>query len=71
MNKTIIKGIGILVVFIFSIMSCNKVTNCYDEDLYQQHKDDICSTDCPGVTGCDGETYCNECEANKNGISVQ
>lgn len=56
----------------FSIFSCKKDKgSCYDDGLYQKHKDDMCTMDCPGVIGCDGKTYCNECIANSNGISVK
>ncbi|MBX7096040.1 MAG: hypothetical protein K1X56_15070 [Flavobacteriales bacterium] len=57
-------------IFLF-ITSCSKNKDCYDEALYQQHKDDICTMDCPGVTGCDGKTYCNECIARTQGIRVK
>ena len=60
-----------IVAILSSIASCKKESSCYDEQLYQQHKNDICTTDCPGVTGCDGKTYCNECEANRQGIRVK
>ena len=33
-------------------------------------KPEGCFTDCPGVCACDGQTYCNECEANKAGADV-
>ena len=72
MKKTLIRGgFGIFIILTFSIISCNKVNSCYDDELYQQHKDDMCTTDCPGVIGCDGKTYCNECEANRNGVKVK
>src|SRR5262249_5291336 len=29
-----------------------------------------CDTDCPGVCGCDGIAYCNECLANAAGVDV-
>lgn len=29
-----------------------------------------CDDDCPGVCGCNGETYCNACTANTAGVSV-
>lgn len=28
----------------------------------------MCTADCPGVTGCDDKTYCNECVMHTNGI---
>ncbi len=52
--------------------SCNKSDeSCYSEELYQQHKDDICTMDCPGVTGCDDQAYCNECVARAHGIGLK
>lgn len=56
---------------LLATLSCNKdKDSCYDARLYRQHKDDICTMDCPGVTGCDGKIYCNECEALRQGIRV-
>lgn len=63
------------IIFLFSILSvtvfssCDK--DCYDSQLYYEHRSDVCPTDCPGVEGCDGKTYCNACEANKVGIAVK
>jgi len=51
-------------------IACNNGgTNCYDAEMEQNHSG-VCTQDCPGVCGCDGETYCNECIANSVGISV-
>lgn len=66
----------LMTAFLFTILtalttSCNKDKGCYDEALYQQHKDDFCTMDCPGVVGCDGKTYCNECIARTKGIRVK
>jgi hypothetical protein len=30
-----------------------------------------CPADCPGVCGCDGSVYCNECIAASEGVNVQ
>ena len=66
----------LITAFLFAILtalatSCNKDKSCYDEALYQKHKNDICTMDCPGVVGCDGKTYCNECIARTKGISIK
>jgi hypothetical protein len=45
--------------------------SCFDYELYQQHKNDICPDDCIGVTGCDGKIYCNECYAARQGIRIK
>ncbi len=52
------------------LTSCKKglPIECYDKVYHEKHKDDICFTDCPGVTGCDGKFYCNECGMHANGI---
>lgn len=79
-NKKQLKNLAAIAFFIlpFSFASCNKDSSCspahdscYDEKMYQTHKDDYCTTDCIGVTGCDGKIYCNECEANRKGISIK
>ncbi len=47
---------------------CNKTGvnhSCYDESLVHN---DACTTGCPGFEGCDGNTYCNQCEAAREGI---
>lgn len=31
---------------------------------------EVCPKDCPGVCGCDGQFYCNSCEAAKLGIDT-
>ncbi len=50
--------------------SCGKHP-CYSEALRQQYKSVGCTQDCPGVTGCDGKFYCNECMALTQGIRVK
>lgn len=56
------------------LTSCGKKTksaSCYDEDLKQSFAAKSCIQDCPGVVGCDGKNYCNECIANSEGIRVK
>ena len=68
----ILKLIVILcpMAFFISVTACKR-DNCFDRSLYNEYKDRHCTMDCPGVIGCDGKFYCNECEANKQGIHVQ
>jgi hypothetical protein len=59
----------LIVLFtLFSIGACDK--GCYNPSLEKASEGKVCTTDCPGVVGCDGKTYCNECEANKLGVAV-
>ena len=59
-----------LIICFLSFGCSKKEQKCQDLKMKNEHKNDICTTDCPGVVGCDGKTYCNECEANRNGIEV-
>jgi hypothetical protein len=61
------------------LLSCDKEKSeekytgkapCFDGQLYEQHKNDICPDYCIGVIGCDGKTYCNSCYALRQGIKV-
>ena len=58
-------------VIFLTTTSCKKNNDCYDRRLYEQYKNSTCTMDCPGVIGCDGKTYCNECDANRKGIRVK
>ncbi|WP_437668987.1 hypothetical protein [Sorangium sp. So ce131] len=31
---------------------------------------EVCPADCPGVCGCDGQFYCNQCVAQRAGVDV-
>ena len=70
MSKKLLKIIYTLSIITLISASCVKGKSCYSEKLYQENKDNFCTMDCPGVIGCDGKTYCNECVANTKGIRV-
>lgn len=59
----------LLILTCFALFqSCDK--GCYSPSLERQFEGVACTADCPGVIGCDGNEYCNECEANKLGVAV-
>jgi hypothetical protein len=60
----------LFITLLLTIFSCKKESGCYDAQLEQQFRNSFCTEDCPGVIGCDGKTYCNECDANRHGIRV-
>lgn len=60
---------ALLCVGSMALSSCAK--DCYDQHLFDQCQLIDCTSDCQYVTGCDGNTYCNECVANCNGIAVE
>ncbi len=60
-----------LIALSFLTLSCNAEEEqhpCYNASLIDASR--VCPSDCPGICGCDGNTYCNECEANQNGYST-
>lgn len=62
----------LLVLITCLSVSCKKdKPTCYDPSLERKAKGSPCLADCPGVTGCDGKFYCNECEANIKGIKIK
>lgn len=62
--------LSVAAVALFST-SCRKNTSCYDPVLAERAKNAACTADCPGVIGCNGKTYCNECDAARQGIRVK
>jgi hypothetical protein len=64
--------ITFLFILLFTLFSCKKTnSDCFDPLVYEQYKNAICTLDCPGVTGCDGKRYCNECNALSHGIKLK
>jgi hypothetical protein len=62
----------VAIVLVANIVACKKTTEpnigCVDNVLKEQYKNAFCTQDCPGIIGCDDKTYCNECEAARQGI---
>ena len=66
-----LSSLVILLLFVCLLTSCSRLSTCFDKELYKSMKGKGCQDDCPGVTGCNGKMYCNECEANKKGIRIK
>lgn len=72
-KKSRMLGKSLILAFSFFLIltSCDKSKHaCYDRKLENKKGGWICLQDCPGVTGCDGQFYCNECIANSHGITI-
>ena len=68
MKYCLISSLFLLLLFFF-LISCKKdVKDCFDAELQEKSKAVRCSSECPGIVGCDGKTYCNECVAGQSGI---
>ncbi len=65
------KTFFILCLGLFGFTSCKSGKSCFDAQLKEKYKDTMCTMDCPGVIGCDGKEYCNECIAAQQGIKVK
>ena len=56
--------------YLVTFTSCKKDYRCYSRALENEYKNKVCPLDCPGVIGCNGKKYCNECLAAKQGITA-
>lgn len=57
-----------IIFLAFLFVGCSKDEGehpCYDSSIVH---DNPCTSNCPGFEGCDGKTYCNQCEAARLGI---
>jgi hypothetical protein len=68
--RVIFSTVFLVVASIFAALNFSSCTKggCYDKELKEQFENTQCPQDCPGVIGCDGKTYCNDCTANQQGI---
>lgn len=69
------KRLFFLVVIFISVVAvrCSqdpRNDTCRDLELMEAMADTICPLGCDGVCACNGMTYCNECEAMKQGFVV-
>lgn len=65
MKKIIISAILVTALLTLGCKKEGSNHPCYNKSLVHNN---ACTTDCPGFEGCDGKTYCNECEAARKGI---
>jgi len=69
-NSYLLCLLALFATLIAASCKTTTTTGCFDKQLLEKHKNDACPENCPGVKGCDGKTYCNECMANQQGIRV-
>jgi len=56
----------IYILTLIVAISCTKDNDCINKSKI--NLDTFCTSDAPGVCGCDGVTYSNGCEAEKRGV---
>ena len=62
--------VGISVIIGFSACNDPVDNSCFDAALKESMADSVCIATCEGICACNQVTYCNECEAMKEGYRV-
>lgn len=68
MKNIIIYCLFIAIFVGLAACGTNNVRPCPDKSIKHNN---ACTKDCPGVKACNGKTYCNECEAARDGFWVE
>ena len=70
MKKFLLAAVVLLSVVLVNCRKDPRNDDCYDAALAASMKDSICIATCEGICACNNVTYCNECEAMKEGYKV-
>lgn len=70
MKKVLFLGLAVISIIAIKCRQDPQNNSCRDVQLIEMMQDSICPLTCQGVCACNGVTYCNECDAMKEGFSV-